>query len=598
MRSIISILLIVLLSLFTFFPSFNLALFGDDWLAFYRYSKILGPFAQDNSSTHLKYFLTPYGAQDILMGLLQKIYGYQSSLYYLTSYIFRIIAAVSFYPLTLYLTKSKLAAFFAILFFSITAIGIDTTNWVFNMPSYITIALFNLFLYFFLKSREDKKPKLLLIISGLLYYLAYVITPIRMHGSLLLIFLLETFWFFQKRDKKTLKKIILRLTIIILIFLIIRYTGHSQGPPEEISQRLNIGITTDLTMLKYGRFDFIFYPIVMFGAMFLPDLRSFLLGPDQLLGYSIPTFSYVNLIFIYLTPAFLGFLLLNFVLMKNISLSSNFFWRNGIAGLLWIIITLLIHQFNATIFFDEKYILSLTLGGFAIIIILSLILKFFKEINITTSLFLSFSWSILAFFFAWWWVPNTIFPTPYRYFIVSAVGISIFLATIIGLGKNIKQRINIFSFLLILVIIHVISTHSYLSQLKDIRSQELYNRVWSQMPYVPAVGKTSRPIIFYFEGDGTVANANILYSVIAFGFPPHMYLLYNLTSDAQIPAIMDTWDEVISAVKDGKSFKRHIGTAIDPIPIDNVFAYHLEGADRLINITDLAREKLRQTLNN
>lgn len=592
MKLFVYILLIILLSLFTFFPSFNLALFGDDWLAFYRYSKLLGPFPQEHG-THLNYFLTPYGAQDILMGLLQKIYGYHSLLYYLTSYVLRIIASFSFYPLTLYLTKSKLAAFFAILFFSVTTIGIDTTNWVFNMPSYITIALFNLFLYFFLKSREDKKSKLLLIISGLLYYFAYVITPIRMHGSLLLIFLLEAFWFFQKRDRKIFKKIVLRLAMIILIFLIIRYTGHSQGPPEEISQRLNIGISSDLTMLNNGRFDFIFYPIVMFGAMFLPDLRSFLLGPDQLLRYGVPTFSYANLILLYLTPAFLVFLLLNFVLMRNIHLPSKFFRINGIAGFLWIIITLLIHQFNATIFFDEKYILSLTIGGFAIIIILSLILKFFKEINITTSLFLSFSWSILAFFFAWWWVPNTIFPTIYRYFIVSAIGVSIFLATLIGLGKGIKQQITLFSFFLFLVIIHISSTRSYFSQLDTIRSQELYNNIWSQIPYVPEIGKTSRPIVFYFEGDGTVVNADILYSVITFGFPPHMYLLYNLKSDAQIPVIMDSWDEVLSAVKDGKSFKRLIGTAIDPIPIDNVLAYHLEGRDRLVNITDLVRGKLR-----
>lgn len=594
MRLLISISFVLSLSLFTFFPSFNLALFGDDWLAFYRYNKLLGPFAQDHWN-HLTYFLTPYGAQDILMGLLQKIYGYQSWLYYLTSYIFRIIASFSFYPLILYLTKSKLAAFFAILFFSITTVGIDTTNWVFNMPSYITIALFNLFLYFFLKSREDKKLRLLPI-SGLLYYLAYVITPIRMHGSMLLIFLLEVFWFFQKRDKKILKKIILRLTMIILIFLIIRYTGHSQGPGEEVSQRLGIGISTDLAMLNHGRFDFIFYPIVMFGAMFLPDLRSYLLGPDQLLGYGVPIFSYANLILVYLTPAFLGFLLLNFVLIRNIPLPSKFFRRNGIAGLLWIIIVLLIHQFNATIFFDEIYLLSLTIGGFAIIISFSLYLNFFKESDVSTSLLLSVSWSILAFFFAWWWVPKTIFPTTYRYLIVSAVGISILLATIISLGKSGKQQKNLFIVFLILVIIHAFSTFSYLNRLKAIRSQELYNKIWLQIPFVPEVGKASQPIVFYFEGDGTSANFAILYNIITFGFPPHMYVLYHLKSDAQTPFIMGSWEEVLSAVKDGKSFKRHIGTAIDPIPIDNVFAYHLEGEDKLVNITDLARAKLRENL--
>ncbi len=595
MRFIVSVLLIISLSLFTFSPSFNLALFGDDWLAFYRYNKLLGPNASDHWN-HLAYFLTPYGAQDILMGLLQKIYGYQSSLYYITSYVFRIIASFAFYPLILYLTKSKLAAFFAILFFSITTIGVDTTNWVFNMPSYITIALFNLFLYFFLKSREEKKFKLLPV-SGLLYYSAYIITPIRMHGSMLLILLIEAFWLLQKRDKKILKKIALRLTMIIIIFLIIRYTGHSQGPTEEVSQRLGIGISADLAMLQHGRFDFIFYPIVIFGAMFLPDLRSFLLGPDQLASYGVPAFSFANIILIYLTPAFLGFLLINFILIRNIPLPGKFFRRNGIAGLLWIIIILLIHQANPNIFFDERYILSLTIGGFAIIIAFSLFLNFNNKLNVSTSLLLSVSWSVLAFFFAWWWVPNTIFPTAYRYLTVSAIGVSIFLAALIGLGKGTKGQITLFSFFLFLVIIHITSTHFYFSQLNTMRSQKLYDKVWSQIPYVPEIGKTSRPIVFYFEGDGTVVNANILYSVITFGFSPHMYVLYNLKSDTQTPVIMDSWDEVLSAVKDGKSFKRHFGAAIDPIPIDNVFAYHLEGEDKLVNVTGLIREKLRDNFN-
>lgn len=594
MRLIISIPLVVLLSLFTFLPSFNLALFGDDWLALYRYSKLLGPFS-DHTWNHLTYFLTPYGAQDILMGLLQKIYGYQSWLYYLTSYIFRIIASFSFYPLILYLTKSRLAAFFAILFFSFTTVGIDTTNWVFNMPSYITIALFNLFLYFFLKSREDKKLKLLPI-SGLFYYLAYVITPIRMHGSLFLIFLLEVFWFFQKRDKKILKKIILRLTMIILIFLIIRYTGHSQGPREEVSQRLGIGISTDLAMLSQGRFDFIFYPIVMLGGMLIPDLRSYLLSPDDLVRFGISSFSYINIIFIYMLPVFLGYVLLNLLLAKNIVLPSKFFWRNTIAGLLWVVLVLLIHQANSSIFFDSRYILSLTIGGFMMIIIFSLISYFYKQSLIPTALLLSLAWSILSFFFAWWWVPKTIFPTTYRYLTVSAVGISILLATIISLGKSGKQQRNLFIVFLILVIIHAFSTFSYLNQLKAIRSQELYNKIWSQIPFVPEVGKASQPIVFYFEGDGTSASLAILYNIITFGFPPHMYVLYNLKSDAQIPVIMDSWDEVLSAVKDGKSFKRHIGTVINPIPIDNVFAYHLESKDKLVNITDLARAKLRENL--
>ena len=126
-RLLIGSSIIILVSLLTFLPSFDLSLFGDDWLAFWRYLEHLGPKSSGQWS-HLTYFLTPYGAQDILMGLLRNIYGFNSSYYYLTSFVFRLFAAFSLYPLVFYLTRNKLATFFSILFFSITIIGLETTN--------------------------------------------------------------------------------------------------------------------------------------------------------------------------------------------------------------------------------------------------------------------------------------------------------------------------------------------------------------------------------------------------------------------------------------------------------------------------------------
>src|SRR3989338_11447409 len=243
--------LIIILSFVVFYPSFSLPVFGDDCTVFWRYSEFLGS-KSSGEWNHLTYFLTPSGPQDILMGILQQVYNYQSTWYYLISYLLRLISAFSFYPLVFYLTRNKLSALFAVLFFSITTVGLDTTNWVFNMPSYITITLFNFFLYFFLKAREHKKI-LLLLISGVLYYAAYVTTPIRMHGSLIFIFFLEIFWVFQKRSLSVIKIAALRLSVILVIFLIIRFAGHSQGPPQEPMERFMIGLTSDLQMLSQGR---------------------------------------------------------------------------------------------------------------------------------------------------------------------------------------------------------------------------------------------------------------------------------------------------------------------------------------------------------
>lgn len=582
--SLLVSLLIIIVSFLTLYPSFNLGLTGDDWLAFYRYAKILGPNSTYNYN-HLTYFLTPYGAQDILMGFLHKFFGNNATSYYLTSYFLRIIAAFSFYPVVKYLTKNNIASFFAVLFFSVTPVGLDATNWVFNMPSYITIALFNLFLYFFLISRETKKPRELLL-SGLFYYLSYVTTPIRMHGSLLFILLIEMFWLIQKRDKATLRKVSLRILMIIAIFLFIRYSGHSQGPYEEVSQRFMLGITTSLKFFGQGRFDFIFYPLIMFGGVFIPDLL-------------IPSFSVnssTQLLFQIALPALVVFVITCLFFIRNLSLKQKKLTRYLIAlSIVWTIIVTLVRKFNPGTLFNSQYIFLLLIGGYLSLLIFHLLWNFSKHIKIVHAIFMATSWTILAFFFAWWWVPQSIFPTTYRYLIVSAVGVSILLSMIISLGKSKKQQIALFSFLLFLSLIHAFSSYSYFNQLKKVRSQELYNNIWSKMPYFPEIKKASRQIVFYFEGV-TPDDSTVLYNVITFGFPPHMGVLYNIIDDAKVPLVMDSWEEIVSAVKDGKSFIRQYGKAVDPIPVENVYVLKLEGKDNLINLTDEARKKLKQEL--
>lgn len=572
--------LITILSMAVFYPSFNLALFGDDWLAFWRYLQFLGP-KSSGLWNHLTYFLTPYGAQDIIMGILQKVYDYQSTWYYLTSYLLKLIAAFSFYPLVFYLTRNKFSAIFAVLFFSITTIGLDATNWVFNMPSYVTIALFNLCLYFFLREREDKKP-VFLVLAGILYYLAYVTTPIRMHGSLPFIFLLESFWILQNRNFETLKKSIIRVVVFIIIFLIIRYTGHSQGPPQEAAERFNLGIQTISMLFQQGRFDFLFYPIVIFGSMLIPDIT----GPQgqiNALRQLLPLLILTILIFS----------LFVFLIMKNTRrFRSKLFGYILFSLGLWSGLVALIYKGNLNFFNSTNQIFSLLVGGYTLILVSFLIIKFFKEKNMSTALFLGLSWSIMSFFFAWWWQPTSIFPTTYRYLIVSAVGISILLATIINLGKEKKQQILLFTSLCLALILHIISTRIYINTLLDSHSQDISYKIWSSIPHVDEIGKSREPIIFYFEGDNT--NSGILHDVITFGFPPHMALLYNLREeDGGFPVPMSNFKEVVSAVVDGKPMPAY-GYPVKPLPIERIYAFYLQGKDNLINITDTAREKLKQ----
>lgn len=568
---------ILIISLFAFIPSFNLALLGDDWLAFFRYFQHLGP-ESSGAWNHLTYFLTPYGAQDIMMGLLQKIVGYNSTWYYVTSYFLRMVAAFSFYPLVFYLTKSKFAAFFAILFFSTTVIGFDTTNWSSNMTSYITVALFNIFLYFFFKSRSQSSIKFFSV-AALLYYLAYVTTPIRMHGSLPFIFLLELFWVLQKRSLKVGKIALLRFSAIVIIFLVIRFTGQSQGPPQEPLERFLIGLTQDRQMLASGRFDFIFYPVVMFGSMLIPDL----IGPQgqiNAIRQLLPLIILTTLVFS--TIAF-------FIIKKAGKYTLKSFINLLIALGLWAISIILIYKGNRTFFNNTSQIFSLLIGGNTLILVSFLLIKNFGE-NISQTLFLSTLWSILSFFFAWWWAPTSIFPTTYRYLIVSAIGITILFASLISLVKEKKSQLTLLTFFCLFLIIHIASSRIYINSLLNSHSQEVFNKIWNKIPHVPEIGKSKEPIIFYFEGDGT--NGGILHDVITFGFPPRMAILYNLREeDGGIPVPMDDFRQVISAVTDGKALAAH-GYPIKPVPVERIYAFHLEGKDNLINVTSLAREKL------
>lgn len=516
MKPLFYIALILCVSLFVLYPTFNLALLGDDWLAFHRYSQHLGP-KSSGEFNHLTYFLTPYGAQDIMMGILQKIYNYDSTKYYLTSYFLRIIAAFSLYPLVTLLTNNRYSAIFAVLFFSITVAGFDTTNWSSNMTTYITIAAFNLFLFIFIKIRNEENF-LKLLFADLIYYIAYITTPIRMHGSLIFIFLLELFWVLQKRNLQTVKRAFLRFLSILGVFLIIRFTGSSLGPPNEPIERFLLGIKTSSDLLSQGGLDFLFYPIVMFGSMIAPD---------------------------FILP------------FGSIS----------------------------------RYVLLLLIGGSALIVTIFLIIKSFKQTDLSTGLFLGLTWSILSFFFAWWWVPTTIFPTTYRYLVVSAIGVSILFATIIALGKNKAQQRLLFTLLSFILILHIVSTRTYINYLINSHSQNISNKIWSSIPRVPDIGRSKEATIFYFEGEpGT---ETIIHDVITFGFPPHMARLYHLREeDGNFPIGTSEWQEVVTAILNGE-VQTMYGPAV-PTNLERVYAFYLAGRNNLIDITDKAREKLKQ----
>ncbi len=438
--------IIILVSLLVFYPTFNLALFGDDWYTLWRYLYFLGP-KSSGEYNYLTYLITSYGSQDIVMGLLYNLFGNYSTPYYIISYLLRMVATISLIPIAFYLTKNKFAAFLAALFFSITPIGLETTNWVFNMPVYVSIAFFNLFLYFFLVFQKNNKIKF--FITCLIFFLlAHIASPIRMTGLLVFTIFLEIFFVLQGLKKK--KQFLKEVGLFLLIFMLINLTsGIATSVPKSRAtffvsgiNTISTGVETIQHLLTKNSFDFIFYPLLTIGRMVIPDTTT-------IISITSGAFSLlINLIYLYLI-----FLLVGFLLFKSSDkLNMNFYRKTILFGFILNLIIMAVYQFNKSTL-SVNSIISIVVGGYLLIIGIALFLCTRKNNSISTALFISISWTIVSFIFTWFRAPETVMPTVHRYLIVSAVGISLLFATIFSLGKNIKYRILLFYLISILIII-------------------------------------------------------------------------------------------------------------------------------------------------
>ena len=574
---------ILLISLFTLYPSFNLALFGDDWLVIYRYVTDVGSISA-GFSKHLHEYLSPYGPTQVFMGLLAQLYNYDSTSYYITSYLFRLFAAFSLFPITFYLTRNKLSAFFAVLFFSVTTTGFDTTNWVFNMTSYLAIGFISLFLFFYLRSKKEGGT-IFLVPAIILLYLAYITSSIRMHATLPLLIILEVFWNLQERNLLFFRKSFIRLALVLVTILFIRFTGASFGQPTEAADRIREGTNTFKLFLSQGRYDFLAYPLATLGSIFIPD---------AILPFQSQVSSITNYIINIVLP-----ILLIFSTASRFLIKLTHGLKKGLFGILfalmitWTIIAIVFYRGNISTFSSATYNSLVLIGGYIFILGSIFIIKNIKLKSTATLLILSLAWILLSYLYAWLWRPE-LYLTTNRYLIVGAAGAAIFLSGLISLGNSKRNQITIFVIFASLLIMHIYSTRMYEYQLISFgHGQEISNKIWASIPYMPEISKKEKVSVFYFVGDGT--NGSIIHDSITFGFPPHMALLYNITDNNKVPVVLESWEDVVSAVTDGKAFIRHYGVAIDPIPVDNVYIFKLEGKDQLIDLTTQARKKLLET---
>lgn len=230
---ILFILLIALINLLAVGRSLGFGLNGDDWQALYFY---ITRFTDLGSHFDLRNFatggLSNYTFAHIIMGLIYRLFSFNPLTYYSVSLTFRISAALSFYPAVALATKSKLAGYLTALLFSVMFAGVETTNWVFNMNTYVSMTLFNIFIYLYVKLQKFTILKVSLI--SVILALSFIITPNRMHGLLFVLpFLI--LWKLNQLNNLDLKRfiafgILLYLPIFIFRFLTRSTSDLDYGP--------------------------------------------------------------------------------------------------------------------------------------------------------------------------------------------------------------------------------------------------------------------------------------------------------------------------------------------------------------------------------
>jgi hypothetical protein len=583
-KFLLFILPIVVLGLLVLWPSFKLDLTGDDYLGLWRYHFYLDG-RHGGNWNNLNYFLTDYGPQDTITAIIHSFVGFQARYYYIVSFIFRMLAAFSFFPLIKYLTKNSKAAYLSSLFFAITTTGLEATDWSFNMPSYLAIALLNIFLLTYLKLRNKYSHKLLIPLA-LLFYLAIIIQPIRMTFLPEFMIVLELYTMIIHRTVTFTKRSLLRIGLYIGIFIYIYitgYIGNVSGAGETFTLRLNGGwikvlggFSSLVPHLLKGEFSLFAYPIAQFGNIIFPSL----IIPPGL--EAVNPMKAILKVFIPSCFIFSGLILL-YKSKKSLTIGSI------AATVLWCIYIFFSFIFNKQTLFNRNQVIAILVGGFMTIYCAFLFLRYAKNADYKFGIFLSIVLIFLSFSTYWLKYPLTIFESTGRYMIVPAAGLTILLGVLLGFANKTRERLAIYCIFTLLFFINLHSSYSFLYHISTVREISLTEKIRNSIPNIKNFNNPDVPLVFYFEPK----DSEILHHSIIFGFPVIMGDKYHFVNVWHF-AYTDQWNEVVSAAKDGSSLKR-FGIPVKKVTLDNIYSFKLKGDD-LINTTAQTRNTLKQML--
>lgn len=574
---IYSTLAISLISLILLYPTFSFALAGgEDWLTLYRYIKTFSTFS---SHFDLNNYIGSYDAGNIFMGIIYRIFGFYPMPYYVASTVFRIFAGVSLYIAVYRWTGSKLASFLSSILFSLSYAGIEATNYSFNMTTYASLGMFNIFLYLYARRRSDI-PFTEILKEVVILFIAFFLAPHRLHGLIIMIPVVE-FLRIKEKNAKSLMTGLLRTTFLISPVVIFRIATALY------MDKYNIKMLFDVFQKNIGVF---FYPISIIGSTILPDriLPNFI-NISRPVSESYTT----NAIYLVL-PVFFIYIAISYLLANSIANKRKFLTTVSVSCL-FSSVFLLFSLTRSDLPNLKNPITSLEtlIGMFTLITMITYFLFNFKSHrNLSVIGIVGLTATVLLNVIPWFARYTATFPSDHRYLVIPS---AYFLTSLSCLIAILAKQKRLFLTILIIVffaVVNIYSLRSYFNYMLENgrRSTEVnkyFQEIRSELPDKTDDGM----IIFLFT---TEDEPMTLYHAITFGFSNHLVLLDPRFSQYQSTKVLavDNKNSLLEIFTDPESseFERY-GMPNSKIMTENVYSFELKDKD-LISRTDELREEL------
>lgn len=577
-----------------FRKSFNLGLYGDDWQHLYILWKDFYVY-HTKSFFDVKSYLNPYFPESLYLGIIQHFWGYYPPAYFITSFLSRLFANIALYFFAYELTKSKLAAFLTTLIFLVSAGGLQTTDWVFNMNTYIGLGLLSLAITIYMRIRLLKTFKSWYYLSFIVTFtLALAVVPTRMHGTVPFIILTELFltYIVERQKIKFDKYLLVRIGVAVAIFAtLIHFKSFGSG--SFTSGRLNDGYNLVSTLTQSGYHSWWLYFIAIIGHLVLPDNANSM--KNTLTGVLIIE-AFLSMILLYIS---------SHSILKSKKIIS--YLPILVFNLGWFIFLITMQRIDS--YTSNNIYFAISLGGQFLFWGFWFYHIAKKSYSSMASVFIiSIFWIISLTILYWVFTPNYVIETTGRYMTMGAAGVSIFLgalctllfknATFNASNKDFGLRF-LASFylgvptliLLVFLFANFQTGQNYLNILEDTRNMDLTEKTWKTLlTEVPKLDPTA-PSVFYFTTDNPLS----LEGVLVFGFFMRAGIEWRNPVDALTPLPVTNYQQLLDIVETGEPLQKVHGRQGEPVSLTRVYAFDFRGGE-LINITEDIRKKIAQDL--